>query len=177
MENLEKKFCKKCQTEKDVENFRILNKEKCYRSSYCKPCENKINWEIKKEKGKMKEIWNKKDIRRRERALVDPEFNEKLKVRAKNWQNSKGAEFYYLRKYSLTKQNLENLYILQENKCKICKKEFKKLNVDHCHTSGKVRGLLCSNCNTGLGLFKDNSEFLQSALLYLKETNSDKIIP
>ena len=42
------------------------------------------------------------------------------------------------------------------------------LNVDHCHETGKIRGLLCHNCNRALGLFKDNVEFLERAILYLK---------
>jgi hypothetical protein len=41
--------------------------------------------------------------------------------------------------------------------------------VDHNHTTGKVRGLLCSSCNGALGLFKDNPEVVAAALLYLKD--------
>lgn len=53
-------------------------------------------------------------------------------------------------------------------KCQICYNEL-QLAVDHCHESGKVRGLLCSNCNNGLGRFKDNLEYLKNAIKYLKE--------
>jgi len=45
------------------------------------------------------------------------------------------------------------------------------LAVDHCHTSGKVRGLLCNNCNNGLGRFRDDEGLLQLAISYLKENN------
>lgn len=42
------------------------------------------------------------------------------------------------------------------------------LSVDHCHKSGKIRGLLCGTCNRGLGYFKDNPELLYNAFSYLK---------
>lgn len=64
------------------------------------------------------------------------------------------------------------LFIEQNGCCKICKRpqtEFKKkLAVDHCHITGKTRGLLCNNCNTILGHAKDNIKTLQNAIKYLK---------
>jgi hypothetical protein len=42
------------------------------------------------------------------------------------------------------------------------------LSIDHCHNTGKVRGLLCDHCNKGLGLFKDNIDYLNKAIEYLK---------
>ena len=60
--------------------------------------------------------------------------------------------------------------------CKICEKpeyEFSKsLSVDHCHKTGKVRGLLCSSCNKGLGLFSDDELLFNSAIDYLLKFNS-----
>lgn len=60
--------------------------------------------------------------------------------------------------------------------CSICKTDFstialKQIHVDHCHRTGKVRGLLCSNCNQGLGNFKDDVERLEAAIKYLNEWN------
>lgn len=58
----------------------------------------------------------------------------------------------------------------QNNLCKICgqPEERRNLSVDHCHKTGKIRGLLCSKCNTALGLFGDNVKSLLSAIEYLK---------
>ncbi len=61
----------------------------------------------------------------------------------------------------------------QGGKCAICHSPFngkyKRLSVDHCHRSKKVRGLLCSNCNTALGLLKDNPTRLLRAIAYLEK--------
>jgi len=58
---------------------------------------------------------------------------------------------------------------VQKQKCKICQGQFSSLEVDHDHVSGKVRGLLCGNCNRGIGHFKDNTKSLQRAIYYLKK--------
>lgn len=70
---------------------------------------------------------------------------------------------------SLYEKLLEN----QNGLCAICSQpehsqRYKTLSVDHCHTSDKIRGLLCSSCNRALGLFKDNVANLQNAINYLK---------
>jgi len=72
----------------------------------------------------------------------------------------------------------------QNHACKICKQEgfvigknnhTAKLAVDHCHDSGKIRGLLCHNCNRGLGLFKDSVHLLEASIKYLEESGTAKI--
>jgi hypothetical protein len=60
---------------------------------------------------------------------------------------------------------------LQNNQCAICKEKFAKTpHVDHCHTTGKVRGLLCWQCNIGIGLLKDNIEVCLAAADYLRSS-------
>lgn len=75
------------------------------------------------------------------------------------------------KKYNITIQDLRNMYEKQNHRCAICKipeiecKQF--LHVDHDHNTGKIRGLLCYGCNSGLGGFKDSPNFLMSAVTYL----------
>lgn len=75
--------------------------------------------------------------------------------------------------YGITLTDYNNLFNSQSGCCKICNKhqmEFRhSLSIDHCHTSGKIRGLLCVNCNHGLGKFEDNILFLENAIKYLNK--------
>lgn len=75
------------------------------------------------------------------------------------------------REYNLTLENLEELIKSQNNSCKICSLEFKNNNrhIDHCHKTGKVRGLLCAGCNTAIGKFNDDPELLLRAMKYLQD--------
>ena len=73
-------------------------------------------------------------------------------------------------RYGLTPEGLLDLHEKQGGVCKICgntAKDGRNLDVDHCHTTGKVRGLLCNNCNRGLGHFQDDPILLQKAIDYL----------
>ncbi len=84
---------------------------------------------------------------------------------------------YLLRDYGITIEDYERMQQEQDNKCAICFKEETALNprtkeprglaVDHCHSTGKVRGLLCSMCNSAIGSLKDDISLLGSAILYL----------
>lgn len=69
-------------------------------------------------------------------------------------------------KYNLTTAEVKEMETKQGGKCLICKRKL-KLHIDHCHEKGIVRGLLCFNCNTGLGMFKDNVVLLSNAINYL----------
>lgn len=61
------------------------------------------------------------------------------------------------------------LLIAQEHKCAICTKDIDNApHLDHCHETEKIRGVLCGNCNTGLGMFKDSCYLLDKAIQYLQ---------
>lgn len=74
------------------------------------------------------------------------------------------------KKFNTTPELVKHLYDTQLV-CQICKKKDQKkaLAIDHCHSTGVIRGLLCDNCNRALGLFKDNIDNLKNAIKYLKE--------
>lgn len=75
-----------------------------------------------------------------------------------------------LSRYGITGEQYNELINKQNGVCAICKTEGNKrsLSVDHDHRSGKIRGLLCHNCNLSLGLCHDSVETLQAAIEYLK---------
>ena len=66
----------------------------------------------------------------------------------------------------------------QKNKCAICGNELisdkRETHIDHNHKTGKVRGILCSQCNRGIGTFDDDATLLQKAVNYLIEKNKPK---
>jgi len=75
--------------------------------------------------------------------------------------------------YGITLEAYQALVDVQRGLCAICGKpeltKNKQLAVDHCHTSGRIRGLLCFHCNTAIGLFNDSPEQLQAAIDYLRK--------
>lgn len=89
--------------------------------------------------------------------------------RADNQENLKVQQKrHQLRyKYGITEDTFKETLKNQGEKCAICGNT-SKLFVDHCHNTKRFRGLLCNNCNTGLGMFKDNVHILQAAIKYLK---------
>ena len=77
--------------------------------------------------------------------------------------------------YGLTKHERAFLHRESKGLCAICQQEpyeNKKLVIDHCHRTGKVRNLLCQSCNLGLGLFKDNPNALRTAAAYVLKYKS-----
>ncbi len=76
------------------------------------------------------------------------------------------------RLYNLSIEDYEEILSKQDYKCAICESKISnsrtsRLFVDHCHNTKIVRGLLCSACNHGLGLFKDSPKLLSKAMSYL----------
>lgn len=79
------------------------------------------------------------------------------------------------KKFGLTVEDYNSLLLSQNGSCAIChgcNTNSKRLAVDHCHTTGKVRGLLCDSCNLGLGMFKDRLNILSSAMDYINKFQS-----
>lgn len=77
-------------------------------------------------------------------------------------------------RYGITLNEYKEILLNQNGVCAICgeKETIKRktrLSIDHCHSTKKVRGLLCDGCNKGIGYFKDNPELLERAKQYLLE--------
>lgn len=76
---------------------------------------------------------------------------------------------YRFKKFGITEDDYNAMYIHQQGKCHICNTSKDVLCVDHCHKTGRVRGLLCQKCNSILGYCSDNIDTLNNAIKYLKE--------
>jgi len=83
-----------------------------------------------------------------------------------------------LKKYGLTEAQFYDLLDKQDGKCGICEigisgiiNRYRLAHVDHCHSTGKVRGLLCRKCNVGIGMFGDGHEVASKAVEYLQNAN------
>jgi hypothetical protein len=144
------KTCPKCEQDKYFSEFGKDKSKKSGLSSYCKKCasSNRLqNYKssIGKHKEKLKEYYKK----------------NKDKSRSYSLKNL----------YGLSVEQYNEIKFMQGGSCKICKTHEsnlkRKLFVDHCHTTGSVRGLLCQSCNTMIGNAKDNILVLQAAINYL----------
>ena len=74
------------------------------------------------------------------------------------------------RKYGLSYSELAELE--KRKRCDICNKLFRKIanqRIDHCHETGRVRGVLCNNCNVGIGMLGDTLNSLEAAVRYLRK--------
>ncbi len=103
---------------------------------------------------------------RKRNPNYDKEHRNDEKVRESAWK----------RRYGITREDYNKMLLEQEGKCSICRtseigRGHTYFHVDHNHSTGKVRGLLCDLCNRGLGYFKDSAELLEKAKKYLDENN------
>lgn len=130
--------------------------------------ESKRKWQI--ENPENAKIASKKYYNKNQELKIQ----ETQKWRKKNAHNMKSIKRKWHLKglYNLTIEEYDILLEKQNNACFGCKKHYsefaKALSVDHNHDTGKVRGLLCNNCNRGLGLLKDSEFVLQNLLEYLQ---------
>jgi len=92
-------------------------------------------------------------------------YNEEQQLKRSAYNHAKSL----MDKYGMTVETYDSMFDKQGGACFICKRppKVRRLAVDHDHTTGKVRGLLCWRCNSGLEKFSDNPHALTRAVLYL----------
>lgn len=150
------KKCKKC----EGNNF--------YKSGHCVRCHSKHvkNWQKRNKENtrKASRKWYAKD--------KDREIQRTLAWQKKHPENVRQmARRRRFKKYGLTEAQFQEMLLLQENKCGICRKFLEKeheQHIDHNHKTGQVRMVLCPKCNTGLGNFQEIPELLEIAAAYLR---------
>lgn len=144
--------CIKCKNEKPLARFSWRNDTNAYRNE-CKDCTN-----ISRRSQPRYRQWHK-------------ENKQKLQSYMRNYDLK--------RHYGVGVAEFEQMLNKQQGKCAICGTtnfvgKGKKPHADHCHNTGKIRGLLCNPCNVGLGSFRDNIFNLESAIEYLKNAGVTK---
>lgn len=146
---MEKRTCKKCGVEKSLEEFpKFYNQYSGGYRHYCKVCKKHEDASSK-----------------RNRPPPSPEVR-KQRLHDRKYKRLK-------QEFGITPEQYFHHLELQGGVCAICKKTCltgRKLAVDHDHDTKEIRGLLCCNCNHGIGKFQDNSELLRGAAMYLEST-------
>lgn len=151
------------------------------RNMFCSSICIQRNWN-KKNSAHVKEYREKTKEQRNERRRIkymnDKKFREErlrkqVEYNAKNPITRKAGR---LKKYGLSLDDFNNMLEKQNYQCAICGySDFSDKNyfplVDHCHRTGKVRGILCANCNHSLGKMNDDPSRLRKAAPYLEEHN------
>ena len=131
--------------------------------------------------GKEKLVCDK--CRREKASLWQKQNKERANETNRKWASLNYEQKYnssknskLLKEYNTTLEDFNNRLEEQGHKCKICGKEETrkfnstrwKLSVDHCHKTGRVRGLLCAKCNVGLAKFEEDEQQFLNAIRYLK---------
>jgi hypothetical protein len=109
------------------------------------------------------------------RAINRRSLEKKTKERGFNRPPTASRRYNLKNKYGITVDEYIAMLKSQDGRCKICKTNkfsIKGPVIDHCHETNKIRGILCSCCNIGLGCFKDDKESLLSAVEYLDKNRS-----
>lgn len=145
------KNCPSCKENKRLEHFGKNISHKDGIQSHCKKCR------ALKEKEKRK----------------NPEYAAKIKRYKQDPKNKRATKDAALKRlFGISIEEYDTMHKNQNGHCAICNSEevlshIRVLSVDHCHKTGKIRGLLCTNCNQGIGHFFDKIELLKNAIEYL----------
>ena len=163
--------------EKQKEYFKeyhIKNKDKA--KEYFIKYKDKIRLQQKEYYIKNKEKHNKAS---KEWYKNNPEWKKNYNKQDYEKNKLHYKELSMIRRWGITLEKYVEMLCSQKHKCLICGisldtrigKYGKNINIDHCHKTNKIRGILCHNCNKGLGHFKDNIQFLENAINYLGDNN------
>ena len=150
------KKCVRCGLEKPIDEFRE-QKGRNTRRSNCRKCDTERHAEWRKN--------NREHLRNYDK--------NRYRKSPDRWEQHISS------KYGIAKADYERMLKEQGGKCAICGGDSKhnkqgRLNIDHCHDSGVVRGLLCWECNTAIGKMKDSPVILRAAAKYLEQSSRHK---
>lgn len=137
--------CSSCRLEKDSDRFSKKNNSKRGYSYKCKDCQNEY----------VRDVWYIKNV-------------EKQRLSSAKWKVENPVR-NLAHRYKTTEEIMQGHIDRADGKCEACGEvPYKALNVDHCHSTGNIRGMLCGNCNRALGLLKDSPETLLGLLSYIR---------
>lgn len=166
------KMCTECRISKPLEEFYPDSRRRDGCASKCAECANRIRVEHYEKMDKEELVaWQ---LRKRQAAREKYRDNKEEILEKQSWQN-------LFKKYGLTKEQYEALLELQNGVCAICGRAqedsitLRRLGVDHCHKTGKVRGLLCQRCNSAIGFLSDDHDLLRKAVKYVMQMEIDSM--
>lgn len=181
------KICTKCKEEKPVSEFRNYPS---YQSGACKQCEREYHTDYLRRTREEVTLYKRESLLleglgycgRCELTLPLDHFNKTSRTTIGYHGTCKDCKALLQRAsrvkrfYGISYEEYSQMLLEQDDSCAICKSSFtEKVCVDHDHSTGDVRGLLCDSCNRGVGLLKDDPVILQSALDYLNKAGPCKI--
>jgi hypothetical protein len=178
------KICSHCKIEKSLECFSKCKNSKDGHDWKCKVCHKQWRKENKDYIDSHRKTWNdahpdivKKAKKRWAKKNHDKILKKNKQIRAEHPEKARKHHLKFA--YGLTLDQYNQMLQDQNGLCAICGQpetkidkqanRLKVLSVDHNHTTGQIRGLLCDRCNLGIAFFKDNSEILKSASNYLNK--------
>jgi len=167
------KTCARCKVLKEIVGFSKNPQQKDGYHVYCKECVSKYHKKYYTE--------HREELieRERQRRATDPEKHKQYHRDYRINFPERIRNSRLLKAYGITVEEWEKLFELQERKCAICKTTdpgIKGWDTDHKHGTKIVRGILCTSCNNGLGRFKDNIEYLQTAVEYLLRNKQNEVV-
>lgn len=156
------KTCTRCGVSKDLSAFYLRGDKKGHRSE-CGDCSHADNQQ-RRPKYSAHEAERHREWSGQNKPHLAGYMRRKRSQTPEQYRNA-----HLLRKFGITLEQHDAMLATQGNACIICRRPFTKTpHVDHCHASGQVRGLLCSDCNPMLGFARDNPAVLKAAAEYLE---------